>query len=236
MSGNQNTILERAQFLQSQVSDVAQRYGRQASEIKISAISKFFSSQDVLAAYNAGFRYFGESRVQELVTKHQELAQLADLKWQFIGHLQTNKINAVLSKISLLQSLDSWRLAQELDRKLGAIGKELDVLVQVNITNDEAKYGLDTTEVPQFLDDVATLENLNIKGLMTIGKRSQDPREIEAGFADLRALQEKLRPNVSPNIDLSELSMGMSQDYALAIKHGATLIRVGSYLFGQRSY
>lgn len=235
MSGNQNTILERAQFLQSQVADAAQRHGRKASEIKISAVSKFFSSQDILAAYDAGFRYFGESRVQELTVKHQELAQVADLQWQFIGHLQTNKINAILNKISLLQSLDSWRLAQDLDRKLGAVGQNLDVLVQVNITNDAAKYGLGATEVPQFLDDAATLKNLNIKGFMTIGKRSQDLREVEAGFAGLRALQEKLRPNVSSNIDLVELSMGMSQDYALAIKHGATLVRVGSYLFGQRA-
>lgn len=235
MSGNQNTILERAQFLQSQVADAAQRHGRKATEIKISAVSKFFSSQDILAAYDAGFRYFGESRVQELTVKHQELAQVADLQWQFIGHLQTNKINAILNKISLLQSLDSWRLAQDLDRKLGAVGENLDVLVQVNITNDDAKYGLRAIEVPKFLDDVATLENLNIKGFMTIGKRSQDLREVEAGFAGLRALQEELRPNVSSNIDLVELSMGMSQDYALAIKHGATLIRVGSYLFGQRA-
>lgn len=203
--------------------------GRDPREVKLLAVSKTFPISSILEAYEAGQRDFGESRVQEFVPKYQ---QLPDLSWHFIGHIQKNKLNKLLDTEVFIHSVDSLELAEKISEKALERQKVVKVLLQVNIDDDPSKFGFTSEGLLQNIEKILQLKGIAPTGLMTIGALHKDPKETRASFAKLRGLRDALS-EVTKH-EFPELSMGMSRDYHEAILEGATIVRVGTGVFGQR--
>jgi pyridoxal phosphate enzyme (YggS family) len=214
------------------VNDAARAAGRNPSEIKLLAVSKTMGAEIVRSAYEAGQREFAENRVQEWLEKVTLLP--ADCHWHIIGRLQSNKVKYLNSQISLIHSLDRMSLLEELEHQGEIKGIIWPALVQVNIAQDDNKAGILENEVEDFLDAVALSKHIRVHGFMTIGALEANPEETREFFRKLRQLKERLQNKHFPNIELKELSMGMSRDFECAIQEGATMVRVGSQIFGQR--
>ncbi|MCL2495850.1 MAG: YggS family pyridoxal phosphate-dependent enzyme [Clostridiales bacterium] len=207
----------------------ASRYA--AQEVRLLAVSKTQPVERIAEAAAAGQQVFAENRVQELLEKHQALPHL---EWHLIGHLQTNKVKYMVDKVKLLHSLDSFSLAQELQKRAEAIKFVLPVLVQVNIAEEESKFGLSTAELADFLDAMSSFTALSVRGLMTIGPFVEKAEEIRPVFRELRRILNYEQARCRPYVDLRHLSMGMSNDYMVAVEEGADMVRVGSSIFGSR--
>lgn len=232
MTAEDDQIVANLEQLQCRVAKAARACGRKPSEIRILPVSKTKPTSAVLAAYRLGYRRFGENLVQQAQLKASELAAVEDLEWSLIGHLQTNKARQVASFATEFQALDSLRLARELDRRLHAESRQLEVLVQVNSSGESQKFGLPPQEVLGFVKELRAFDALVPRGLMTLAVRSAQEEPVAACFEVMRSLQVQLR-----EIDESvgkELSMGMSGDFELAITHGATCLRLGQAAFGPR--
>jgi pyridoxal phosphate enzyme (YggS family) len=209
--------------------------GRPSDAVRLLPVSKTRPAADVLAAHAAGCSRFGENRAQEAQEKAAELAGVPGLEWVMIGHLQSNKAKVVAGFATEFQALDSLPLAAELDRRRQAVGRRLDVLIQVNSSGEDSKFGLPPGEVAGFARELAPFDALRIRGLMTIALPSPDAARVAACFERLRAVQAELRQANLPGQSYDELSMGMSGDFELAIAHGATVVRIGTAIFGTRS-
>lgn len=210
--------------------------GREPASVELLPVSKTRPASDVLAAHAAGCRRFGENKAQEAEAKATELAHLADLEWVMIGHLQSNKAKLVARFASEFQALDSLPLAAELDRRLHAEGRQLDVLIQVNSSAEDSKFGLPPDQVPAFAAALTSFDALRVRGLMTLALPSPIEDQVRACFVRMQEVQARLRDQAISAQSYDELSMGMSGDFELAIQHGATVVRVGTAIFGQRSY
>lgn len=186
-------------------------------------------------SYAAGCRNLGENKVQEAHRKWEQMADLPDLTWSVIGHLQTNKAKIVARFAIEFQALDSLRVAEALDRHLQAKGRALDVFVQVNTSGEASKYGLPPNDVPEFVRQLPAFASLRIRGLMTLAILSPEAQRVRACFASLRDIREQLRQDTPPGISVEDLSMGMSGDFEVAIEEGATVVRVGQAIFGARA-
>lgn len=197
------------------------------------AVSKTHSVAVVREAYAAGCRLFGENKVQEAGRKADGLDGLVDLRWAFIGHLQTNKAKDVARFASEFHALDSIRLARALDRRLSDLDRTLDVYLEVNSSGEESKFGLAPAEVEEFALKVQACQQLHVRGLMTLAVFSDDESAVRACFQRMRDLQDRLRASTAAG-SYDELSMGMSGDFELAIEYGATTVRVGQAIFGPR--
>lgn len=220
----------RLELLGSQMEKAAQKAGRQLSEITLLAVSKTFPSSLVKTYLELGQLDFGESYMQEARAKAEELSAEPTLpRWHFIGHLQTNKAKYAAPIFHSLHSLDSLDLARELNKRLEAEGRKMTVYIQVNVSGEESKSGLSPTELPAFLEALAPLAALKPAGLMTMPPWDPDPEAARPHFAALRELRDKQAPH------LTGLSMGMSGDFPVAIEEGATVVRVGTALFGSRA-
>lgn len=204
------------------------------SGVTLVAVSKFHPTEAILEAYNSGQRIFGESRVQELVAKHATLPQ--DIEWQMIGHLQTNKVRAIAPFISLIQSVDSARLAECINREAERVGRTIDILLEIRVAQEESKSGWEYPELLDFLHSgaVAEMKNLRVRGVMGMATNTDDEGRIRADFEQLAQYKKELAPMFDASFDT--LSMGMSDDYALAVECGSTMVRVGSSIFGVREY
>lgn len=202
--------------------------------VKLVAVSKFHPYEAVLEAYNAGQRLFGESRVQELVAKYNTLPK--DIEWHMIGHLQTNKVRAIAPFISLIESVDSVRLLECINREAERCGRVIDCLLEVHITDEDSKSGWDIDILRTYLRSGAinALKNISIRGIMGMATFTEDEAVIRADFERLAALKHELEPLFGEQFDI--LSMGMSDDYPIAIECGSTQVRVGSSIFGARQY
>nr|WP_026378050.1 YggS family pyridoxal phosphate-dependent enzyme [Aestuariimicrobium kwangyangense] len=211
--------------------------GRDPSGVRLLAVSKTHPLPLLVEAVSEGCTELAESRVQEVVEKATGWPDATDLPmptWVLIGHLQRNKVRDVVSHVGEFQALDSLDLAAALDRRLQAAGRDLRVLVQVNSSGEESKFGLAPDEVMQFCRSLHPFSSLRVDGLMTIAARSDDPREVVACFETMRTLQTRLRDDGVLAAAWDELSMGMSGDLEQAIAHGATTVRVGTAIFGAR--
>jgi PLP dependent protein len=197
-------------------------------------VSKTHGPERIREAYEAGVRLFGENKVQEAAEKAEIFADVEDLRWAIIGHLQTNKAKLVAGFASEFHALDSVKVATALDRRLHDSGRALDVFVQVNSSGEESKFGLPPEEVESFVGELRPHGNLRIRGLMTLAVFSDDQEQVKACFVRMRELQQRLRHLGTAPGSYDELSMGMSNDYELAIAHGATTVRVGEAIFGAR--
>lgn len=210
----------------------AEAAGRDPASVQLVAVSKTRPSADIVAAFDVGQTVFGENYIQELLPKLVEVQD--SVQWHFIGHLQSNKVKYIAGKVALIHSVDRISLAKEIDRQWGRIGKICDVLIQVNISGEAAKSG--TTEVGaiQLVRECALLPHIRVKGLMTMPPFFDDPDAARPYFAELKRLAEAIAAERISGVEMKELSMGMSGDFEAAIQEGATLVRVGSAIFGER--
>ena len=220
--------------VQARIAASCQRVGRDPASVRLLPVSKTKPGASLRLAYAAGCRQFGENKPQEAYRKWEEMADLTDLHWSVIGHLQTNKAKLVARFATEFQALDSLRVAEALERRLQAEGRGLDVFVQVNTSGEASKYGLPPEEVAAFLQQLPAFSALRVRGLMTLALLSAEASRVRNCFILLRELRERLRQDAPASIALDELSMGMSGDYEIAIEEGATVVRVGQAIFGAR--
>lgn len=207
------------------------------ANVSLVCVSKFHPENAILEAYNCGERIFGESRVQELLAKQTKLP--ADIQWHFIGHLQSNKIKLILPTVSLIHGVDSFNLLKEINSRALKAGRVVSCLLQVHIAREETKFGFSIEEIHQMLSGIefGSLENVQINGLMGMATLTDDKEQIRAEFRTLRQLYDELkREYFQNNENFLELSMGMSDDYQIAIDEGSTMVRIGSSIFGMREY
>ena len=205
--------------------------------VKLVAVSKFHPIAALRQAYDEGQRMFGESHVQEVLIKQQALPE--DVEWHFIGHLQTNKVKQLVPFVSLIHSVDSMKLLREIDKQAQKCGRVVDVLLQVHVAAEETKFGFAPEEAMQLLqqDEWRELKHVHITGLMAMATNTEDERQVECEFEQVHQLFETMKNRFFANdATFNQLSMGMSGDYLLAQKHGSTMVRVGSLIFGERNY
>ncbi len=214
------------------MAEAAARVDRRADEIRLLPVSKTKTPETVLEAHAAGYRRFGENKVQEASAKAEVLSGVEDIEWAVIGHLQTNKARDVARFASEFQALDSLRVARELDKRLQREGRRLEVLVQINSSDEDQKFGLPPGEMTTFTRELLSFDALDVRGLMTLALFTDDHVRVAACFDVMRDVQRELQD--ADGGGWEELSMGMSGDFELAIEHGATCVRVGQAIFGDR--
>lgn len=220
--------------VQARIDRACQRADRSPEEIRLLPVSKTVDARTIEWAINAGLNWFGENKVQELLTKAEIFAGKS-VKWSAIGHLQSNKCKHVAEYADEFQALDRLKIAHHLQRHLDTKDRVLDVLVQVNSSGERTKFGLPPDQVASFLSEIASFDRLRVKGLMTLAVFSNDTDKVRACFKLMRNLQQHLRDSAPDSISLETLSMGMSSDFEVAIEEGATLVRVGQAIFGPRT-
>lgn len=233
------TLQDRLDDIRQRISRACQRAGRRAEEVTLVAVTKNFPIETIQAAIEAGLTDFGENRVQEFVEKAERIpgqVMGGEVTWHMIGHLQRNKAREVARLADRFHALDSHRLARELEKRAAGEDRVLPCLIQVNTSGETTKSGVDPGEVDHFLGELMGLEHLRIEGLMTIAAFTNDPEEVRSEFRTLRELLERCQ-TISPlKSQFNKLSMGMSNDFEVAIEEGATHVRIGSALFGERPY
>lgn len=225
-------IAEHLAAVQMRIRLAAERAGRDPASVRLVAVSKTRPAQEIEAAFQAGQRVFGENYVQELATKTQ--AVMSPVTWHFIGHLQSNKAKYLAGAVSLIHSVDRLSLAEEISRQWGRLGLCCDLLVQVNVAQEATKSGASTEQALTLVRQVAQLPHLQVRGLMTMPPFFDDPEGARPFFRQLRLLAEQIRAAEIPGVAMDELSMGMSGDFEVAVEEGATLVRVGTAIFGAR--
>ena len=226
-------IKENVAQVRQRIAAACQRSGREPDNVKLVAISKTFPPECIRAAYEAGLRDFGENRVQEAAAKRPALADLS-ITWHLVGHLQTNKAKAARELFHWVDSVDSFRLAQKLDQAVPAAGSRLAALLEVNLGEEASKAGVGEPEIMQLAGQVSQLATLEVRGLMIIPPFFDDPEQVRPYFRRLRELAQEIESKNIPNLSMQELSMGMSHDFEVAIEEGATMVRVGTAIFGAR--
>ncbi|MDD4337073.1 MAG: YggS family pyridoxal phosphate-dependent enzyme [Firmicutes bacterium] len=227
-----SSISENLRLVKGRIAAAAARAGRDPSEVTLVAVTKNVDAGRVALAAKAGVSDFGENRVQEAAEKIPLVD--ADVAWHFVGHLQRNKARDAVELFSLIHSLDSMKLAHELNRRCEMADSSTDLLLQVNISGEETKFGVPPEMAKDSLLEVARYERLRVRGLMTIAPYSDDPEDARPWFSQARQLMGELGRLSISNVRMDELSMGMSGDYEVAIEEGATIIRVGTAIFGKR--
>ncbi len=231
-----SAILANIKAVQERITAACKQSGRSPAEVKLLLATKTVTADLIKEALLAGHTLIAENKVQELKDKYEALSAVPHIN-HFIGHLQTNKIKDLLScEVTCLQSLDRFALAEKLQQKLEAANRNMEVLIQVNTSGEASKFGVAPDKAIALLRQVATLDRLKIRGLMTIGLFSADTEKVRQCFRLLKSLQEQVRAANIPGVLMQELSMGMSGDLETAIAEGATIIRVGTAVFGQRQY
>ena len=211
------------------ITETAIKVNRNPEDITLVAVTKTVTAKEAQEVMSAGVKTLGENRVQSLLDKYQVLKD--EPEWHLIGHLQTNKVKYIADKVSLIHSVDSLKLAEEISRKFGENQRCANILLQVNVSGEESKFGVTPDECLKLAESISLLENVKVKGLMTMAPLFATPDECRKYFYELNKLSQRLREEKLPNIDMKHLSMGMSGDYKEAIMEGATLVRVGSALF-----
>ena len=223
--------------VRDRIEAAALRAGRQSGEIVLMAVSKTFPPDSIREAHQAGIRHFGENRVQEFAGKGGALRTLAGVQWHMIGHLQANKAAKAAELFDAVDSIDSLKLAEKLNDSARKLGKKLAVLIEVNVGGEAAKSGVapDSALLDEILGSAWRLDRLEILGLMTIPPYSEDALQARRYFRNLRELRDRIASRKLPSVEMKVLSMGMSHDFEVAIEEGATCVRVGTAIFGERS-
>jgi PLP dependent protein len=223
------SVAARYEAVRRQVADAADACGRRSEDVTIVAVTKTVGVPEVTAALAAGIRDFGENRVQEFLGKY---GLFPAARWHFIGTLQTNKVKDVVGRACLIHSVDSLRLLSHIERRAAERGVSQPVLLQVNIAGETSKHGMATAELEDVLEEASHMESVEVRGLMTIAPlaRAEDVRWV---FRGLREVRDSLRATLPDRVELDELSMGMSGDFRVAVEEGATIVRIGSALFGR---
>lgn len=216
------------------IKKACKKAGRASEDVTLIAVSKTKPVTMLQEIYDHGCRDFGENKVQELVDKYEVLPK--DIKWHMIGHLQRNKVKYIVDKVYLIHSVDSLRLAEEISKEALKKNVEVNILVEVNVANEETKFGTTSQEAIELVDAISKLPGIHIKGLMTIAPYVEDSEENRQYFAQLKQLSVDIITKNIDNVSMDILSMGMSGDYEVAVEEGATYVRVGTGIFGERDY
>jgi len=228
------TIRENIGAINRNKDAIAGRVGRQPDEVLLVAVTKTRTAEEINEAIDAGITDIGENKVQEIMDKYEAVKPV---RWHMIGHLQTNKVKYIIDKVSMIHSVDSFKLAEEIDKRAGQHGTKMDILVQVNSAQEESKFGITTEETGKLIHDIlAHCENIRIRGLMCIAPFEDDPEDVRIYFREVKSLFDRYSALDHPRLDFQYLSMGMSHDYEAAILEGSNLIRVGTAIFGERNY
>ena len=227
-------IVENLSLVEEKIAAACARAGRKREEVKLIAVSKTHPVEAIKEAMRCGIRSFGENKVQELRDKMEYLGE--DLDWHLIGHLQTNKVKYVVGRVSLIHSLESTRLAEAIEKEACKRAVTADVLVEVNIAAEDTKFGVLPENVEEFVREVAKFEHIRVVGLMTVAPITQESEENRIYFKNLNKIMVDLNSKNIHNVSMNVLSMGMTGDYETAIEEGATLVRVGTGIFGHRDY
>ena len=227
-------LRENLQEVEERIQEACRRAGRDRSEVTLVAVSKTKPVSMLKEAYDLGVRVFGENKVQEIREKYEALPK--DIEWHMIGHLQTNKVKYIADKVSLIHSVDSLRLAETIEKEAVKHNIIVDILLEVNVAEEESKFGIKTSEVLALAENVVQLPHIRLRGLMTIAPFVENPEKNRAIFANLHELYVDIKDKNIDNGTVSILSMGMTNDYEVAIEEGATMVRVGTGIFGARDY
>jgi len=227
-------LRENLQKVEEKIEAACKRAGRDRSEVTLIAVSKTKPVEMLQEVYDTGIREFGENKVQEMMDKYEVLPD--DIHWHMIGHLQRNKVKYLMGKATLIHSVDSLRLAEEISAQSVKHEVTTDILIEVNIAGEESKFGTSKEEAMALVEAAAKLPNIHICGLMTIAPYVDDPEDNRKYFRGIRELSVDIKEKNIDNVDMRILSMGMSGDYEVAIEEGATMVRVGTGIFGARNY
>ncbi len=225
-------VTENLEEVEKKIRAACERVGRDRSEVTLIAVSKTKPVEMIKEAYDAGIREFGENKVQEMMDKQEQLPD--DIHWHMIGHLQRNKVKYLIGKVQLIHSVDSLRLAQEISDLSVKHEVDTDVLIEVNIAGEESKFGVSRDETLQLVTEAAKLPRIHIKGLMVIAPYVDDPEDNRSYFREIKQLSVDIGSKKIDNVYMYMLSMGMTGDYEVAIEEGATMVRVGTGIFGER--
>jgi hypothetical protein len=226
------SVSENFKVVMDRIASAAKRAGRDPSSVRLVVVTKTVDRDRIAEVVAAGAAILGENRVQEAKEKIEALGRIAS--WHLIGHLQTNKAKYAVKLFDLIHSVDNLELAAEIDRQAAKIGKAQDILIEVNIAGEASKAGMAVKGAPALVREAARLKNISIQGLMTMPPYSENPEESRPYFTVLRELAETIAKGNMPNVSMQELSMGMSGDFEVAVEEGATLVRVGTAIFGDR--
>ena len=227
-------ITENLEQVRKNIEEACRAVNRDPGEVTLISVSMTKPVYMLQDAYDAGSRDFGENKVQEIMDKYPQLP--SDIRWHMIGHLQRNKVKYIVDKVALIHSVDSVRLAETIDKEAEKHGVIANILIEVNVAKEESKFGLMPEEVPEFVEKIAGFPHIRVKGIMTIAPFVENPDEIRPIFAHFRKLSVDIAKKNIDNITMSILSMGMTNDYPVAIEEGATMVRVGTGIFGARDY
>ena len=227
-------LKDQLQEVEKRIQAACDRAGRKREEVTLIAVSKTKPVETLQEAYDLGVRIFGENKVQELTAKYEALPK--DIHWHMIGHLQTNKVKYIIDKAELIHSVDSLKLAETIEKEAAKHDLIADILVEVNVAEEESKFGMKMEEVIPFVEKVSAFPHVRVRGLMTIAPFVEDPEENRSIFADLHKLYIDIKKKNHDNDTVGVLSMGMTNDYEVAIEEGATMVRVGTGIFGARNY
>jgi pyridoxal phosphate enzyme (YggS family) len=228
----ESTVRDNIARIRNIIADAALRSGRKASDVRLMAVTKTVDDDRIMEAIKAGVDIIGESYIQEAKRKIEKMGR--PIEWHMIGYLQSNKAKYAVRLFDMIHSVDRMDLALELDRRSKAISLVMKVLIEVNISGEETKSGVPYKEVIQLIRDVSALNNLSIQGLMTMPPWFDDPEDARPYFVSLRELRDKIIAESISRVEMRELSMGMSGDYEVAVEEGATIVRVGRSIFGER--
>ncbi len=227
-------LTENLMSVEKRIEEACKRANRAREEVTLIAVSKTKPVSMLEVIYNEGIRDFGENKVQELTEKYEQLPE--DVKWHMIGHLQRNKVKYIVDKVKLIHSVDSVRLAESIEQEAAKKNVEVDILIEVNVAEEDSKFGLKVDEVLPLIETISAFPHIHIKGLMTIAPYVENPEENRPVFARLRKLSVDIAKKNIDNVSVDILSMGMTNDYEVAIEEGATIVRVGTGIFGERNY
>jgi pyridoxal phosphate enzyme (YggS family) len=227
-------VKENLKIVEEHICKACERAGRDRSEVTLIAVSKTKPISMIEEALETGILEFGENKVQELTTKFEQLPK--NIHWHLIGHLQRNKVKHIVDKAYLIHSVDSFRLAQTISQEAAKKNVTVSILIEVNVAGEESKYGISVEETLPLIEEIAKLPNILIKGLMTIAPFVEKPEENREVFKKLKQLAVDIKTKNIDNVNMNVLSMGMTGDYEVAIEEGATFVRVGTGIFGERNY
>lgn len=227
-------ITENLEQVRKNIDEACRMAGRDPKEVTLIAVSKTKPVSMLKEAYDAGARCFGENKVQEIMDKHPQLPE--DIQWHMIGHLQRNKVKYIVDKVSMIHSVDSLRLAQTVEQEAAKHNVCVPVLLEVNVAQEESKFGLKMDEVLPLIETIADFPHIKVQGLMTIAPYVENAEDNRDFFRQLKKLSVDIEAKNINNVSMSVLSMGMTGDYQVAVQEGATMVRVGTGIFGERNY
>ena len=227
-------IAENLAHIHAVIAAAAQKSGRKMEDVTLIVVSKTIDVPRIKEAVEAGETVLGENRVQEIMDKYEEMGP--EVHWHLIGHLQTNKVKYIIDKVDMIHSVESFRLAEEISKRAQQKGVTMDILLEINMAEEESKFGLKAEETEEMVRQIAVLPNLRIRGLMTVAPFVENPEENRIYFRKMKELLVDINQKKIDNVNMDVLSMGMTNDYAIAIEEGATMVRVGTGVFGARVY